>query len=426
MDERIETISMQLTGKLETTSSRVSERLDDVTLLVERSLDKFNGEMERVLGNRKTALDSLINDAAKRATEIDAVMTSYMNLIEDSLSASEARAKEIGRIIAEQSTLASRNLEQEIEKLESASGGQISQAARMLRDQHERAMAAMNEMLSSTATDFQQTAQDMRITAQQVVKDIDTARNELKRAILDLPEETRSNADAMRRVVSDQINALNALADVVKRQTGTLDISGPGVSLSRSYRDPSPGKAEGAMVPAPLTGTMSAQGMIAERSEKAVESLSIRERLSAPDRQPEAKPARTKSAPTPLPQLSKDMDTLVQKLHAAARDIVEAVDGSLPRDLERKYAGGERDVYTRRVFDGRGKRLERTIGERYRADRLMRSRVDSYIRLFERLLDTMNAAADGEKLVEACLASDRAASTSCWPKSPAAFLRNLR
>lgn len=160
------------------------------------------------------------------------------------------------------------------------------------------------------------------------------------------------------------------------------------------------------MVPAPLTGTMSAQGMIAERSEKAVESLSIRERLSAPDRQPEAKPARTKSAPTPLPQLSKDMDTLVQKLHAAARDIVEAVDGSLPRDIEKKFSGGERDVYTRRVFEGRAKRLERTIGERYRADRLMRSRVDSYIRLFERLLDTMNAAADGEKLVEACLASD--------------------
>ena len=75
-------------------------------------------------------------------------------------------------------------------------------------------MAAMNEMLSSTATDFQQTAQDMRITAQQVVKDIDTARSELKRAILDLPEETRNNADAMRKVVADQIAALNTLADL--------------------------------------------------------------------------------------------------------------------------------------------------------------------------------------------------------------------
>ena len=94
-------------------------------------------------------------------------------------------------------------------------------------------MSAMNEMLSSTATDFQQTAQDMRLTAQQVVKDIDLARNDLMRALTELPEETRSNADAMRRVVADQIGALAALADVVKRQSGTLDVSGPGAGRGK-------------------------------------------------------------------------------------------------------------------------------------------------------------------------------------------------
>jgi hypothetical protein len=62
-----------------------------------------------------------------------------------------------------------------------------------------------------------------------VVRDIDAARGELKRALLELPEETRTNADAMRRVVADQISALAALADAVKRQTGSLDVSGPGV-----------------------------------------------------------------------------------------------------------------------------------------------------------------------------------------------------
>jgi hypothetical protein len=228
MDERIETVANDLTGKLELTSTRVSERLDDTALLVERSVDKFDNEMARVLAKRTETLELLVADAAKRASEIDGVMSSYMNLIEDSLSASETKAREISRIIAEQSAIASRNLEGEIEKLEEASGDQIAQAARVLRDQHERAMAAMNEMLASTASDFQQTAQDMRLTAQQVVKDIDSARGELKRALLELPEETRSNADAMRRVVADQINALAVLADAVKRQTGALDLSGPG------------------------------------------------------------------------------------------------------------------------------------------------------------------------------------------------------
>jgi uncharacterized protein YukE len=201
--------------------------------LVQRSIERFNGDMERVLADRKQALESLVADASRQTGEIDQVMGNFMGLIEQSLAASEAKARDISRIVAEQTAIATRNLEKEIERLEQTSGGQITQAVRVLRDQHERAMSAMNEMLSSTATDFQQTAQDMRLTAQQVVKDIDAARGDLMRALTELPEETRSNADAMRRVVADQIGALAALADVVKRQAGSLDVSGPGSSLGR-------------------------------------------------------------------------------------------------------------------------------------------------------------------------------------------------
>ena len=254
-------------------------------------------------------------------------------------------------------------------------------------------------MLSSTASDFQQTAQDMRITAQQVVKDIDSARNELKRAVIDLPEETRSNADAMRRVVADQIAALNALADVVKRQSGTVDLSGPGIALSRSYRDPSPGKAEGATVVASPSETVSAPTKIRERSETTETAQpSLRERLLA---------SQTPPAPQPAVNLTREMEGLVDKLNAAARDLIEAVDGSLPRDLERKYDGGERGIYTRRLYDGRGKRLQRQIVDQYASERRVRSRVDAYVRLFERLLDMMSNANRGEALVEACLASEQ-------------------
>ena len=50
----------------------------------------------------------------------------------------------------------------------------------------------------------------------------------------------------MRRVVADQIAASMRLADVVKRQTGTIDLSGPGISTTAKFRDPAPGKSEGA------------------------------------------------------------------------------------------------------------------------------------------------------------------------------------
>jgi hypothetical protein len=231
IDERLEGISMQLTGKLESAGSRISERLEDVSGVVQSSLDKFNIDMERMLNSREDTLGGLVEALGKRAQDVDQMMRGYMALIEESLSKAERRSAEVGRLISQNTTEVVSNLEKEIRKLEDSSDSQVANVARVMRDQHERAIGAMNQMMAETASGFQQTAQDMRVTAQQVVKDIEFARNELKRAIFDLPDETRANADAMRRVVADQISALNALADVVKRQSGALDVSGPGIFM---------------------------------------------------------------------------------------------------------------------------------------------------------------------------------------------------
>ncbi len=400
IDDRLESISMQLTGKLEMTGSRISDRLEDVSVLVEKSIDKFNGEMENVLLSRKVALDSLIDDASKRAQEIDAVMTSYMTLIEDSLVTAEARAKDISRIIADQTNVAVGNLEQEIRKMEASSGGQITQASRVLREQHERAMASMNEMLSSTASDFQQTAQDMRMTAQQVVKDIDSARSDLKRAIVDLPEETRTNADAMRKVVADQIAALNTLADVVKRQTGMTDLSGPGYAPQRSTRDPSPGKSEGATFLAPQSGTSGALKKAMERLENKGTPASWRDAAIESPGKSQAKKAAEGSA------VPREVEGLTQELNRVARDIVDVLEDGLPAELEKRYNKNERHVYTQRLYEGRGKRLQKNIAMRYENDRPTRNQVDNYVKLFERLLDTVSEAPQGNQMVEACLMSE--------------------
>jgi hypothetical protein len=123
-----------------------------------------------------------------------------------------------------------------------------------------------------------------------------------------------------------------------------------------------------------------------------------------------ASPAAKKAAANPLPApsdnkaVSREIETLTQKLNGAARDIVEVLDG-LPPDLEKRFNRAEKDVYIQRLHDARGKRLLKTVTTRYLADRSVRTRVDSYIRLFERLLDTVAEAPKGNQLVEACLAS---------------------
>jgi len=100
-------------------------------------------------------------------------------------------------------------------------------------------------------------------------------------------------------------------------------------------------------------------------------------------------PKRADANPLPLPAdnkaISREIETLTHK---------------------KRFAKTEKDVYIQRLHDARGKRLIKTVTTRYLEDRNMRTRVDSYIRLFERLLDTVAEAPKGNQLVEACLASD--------------------
>ncbi|MEO6608817.1 MAG: hypothetical protein ABIN69_10145 [Aestuariivirga sp.] len=389
IDSKLETVSMQLTGRLEMTGSRISDRLEDVSSLVDKSITKFNSEMENMLTSRRDAMDKLVEDANRRAVEVDTGMASYMALIEESLNTAETRAQNISRIVTDQTSQALDRLEDELRKLEANSTGQVSQAARALREQHERALASMNEMLSSTASDFQQTAQDMRITAQQVVKDIDSARNELKRAVIDLPEETRLNADNMRKVVADQINALNALSEVVRNQAGSLNYSTPGYATPRTpygSGGSGPGKSEGASFLSPVSGSMSARSTAADRP--ATES-------------------KAKAEPATVVNLAREVDGYSAKLNAAARDVVEALDGSLPRDLEKRYASSDKSVYAHRLYEGRSRKMTKSIESRYAEERLLRSRIQAYNRLFEKLLDTLSDAKGGDDVMEQVLASEQ-------------------
>lgn len=52
------------------------------------------------------------------------------------------------------------------------------------------------------------------------------------------------------------------------------------------------------------------------------------------------------------------------------------------------------------------RRVRKELGQRYETERALRTRVDSYVRLFERLLDTVSGSPNGQQMVEACLGSE--------------------
>jgi hypothetical protein len=122
-----------------------------------------------------------------------------------------------------------------------------------------------------------------------------------------------------------------------------------------------------------------------------------------------AKPAaRRREEPTreEVPShVAKAISAYTSKLHAASREVVEALDDGLPRDLEKRYVAGEKGVYTQRLHDARSKRAVATLTSRYRDERLLKSRITAYIRLFEKLLDTLADVPGGANTMDAVLSS---------------------
>ena len=276
----------------------------------------------------------------------------------------------------------------------------------------------MNTTMSGSTEEFSSTADEMREAAASVVREIEFARGEVRRAVLELPAETRNSADAMRRVVTDQITALNALADVVKRQSSSLAMSGPGIYVPPESGGRSPGKTEGTASTAASPRTSGApkskrsEDVAKQKSTGSKEGGSIRSFLgdllsSEPDT-PTAreKPARRSKKASKDRSTSHDTEILVAKLNAASRDVYQALNEGLPKELEDAYRQGSAQTYTHDLFQSRGRKLMDLTRKTYRDDKQARTRIDGFIRLFERLLDTVATSEAGEELVDQCLGSE--------------------
>jgi hypothetical protein len=352
LDDRLETTGTSLSSRLEEAAGSITGRLEDVTGIVDRAVQGLNLEIERMLVSREDALSDLVDRLGKRSGDVEDMMRSYLSAIEEQLAAAESRSTEIGRLVTMQAEETASGLDAQIRRLEELADAKINAAARQLRSSYENAVSTMNEMLALSAGEFTQTAQGMRATAEQVVRDIESAREDLGGAIASLPEETRANTDAMRQVVADQISALQALSELVKRQAGTAAVSLP------ERREP--------MAPA--------------RAEANFRNVS---------------PARNSRT-----------DVNRSKLPEAARSLAEALEGSLPRDLERRFQSGEDGVYLRRLANSRSRKFQEALAQRYDTEANLRARMDEYLNEFEQLLDGFANGPDSDHQVETALASD--------------------
>src|SRR5690606_21685426 len=97
----------------------------------------------------------------------------------------------------------------------------------------EKMHGAFADLIESATTRFNDATEDMRRTAKAIRTELDETRSEIKKGVFELPMEAKESTTAIRRAVSEQINALKELSAIVAK-------SGRNSDNSENRRQPAP------------------------------------------------------------------------------------------------------------------------------------------------------------------------------------------
>jgi hypothetical protein len=387
-------------------------------------IDRSNRRTEETLSERRVSLESLVSTLDLRTGDLEQRLKKFTGLLDETLDAAAGRAHEIIRTVSEASSGGAQAIAQQFELVRSTVDEERQRTAETMRGIYEDARTDTNAIFRQSTERFTEVIHGMKHMASEMQRELETTRAELRRGILELPQETAESAAQMRRVIVDQIEALAELNRIVARHGRGLDVVEPGTArraAGGSSRDDSPpaGAADRMEAPRPAT-----------RRELPGPSLNMPSN-PAP-RRPEPPPANpvggngrpsgwlsdllqraSREDGEPLEPsrepASKDERTAahsIESLDSLSVDIARMIDHNAATELWDKYKRGERNVFTRRLYTLQGQKAFDDISKKYRADREFRQTVDRYITEFERLLDEVSRDDRGQVVARTYLTSE--------------------
>ena len=242
-----------------------------------------------------------------------------------------------------------------------------------------------------------------------------------------MPVEAKESTTAIRRAVSEQINALKELSDIVaKSGRGGADNSeqrnlrpAPQAPVARApepqRRPPAP-QPERLAPQAPLGGTALRGTLDLERPSETAQRQRdpngrapqggwVRDLLTGASREEEARPTAPVEAPRPVPAQRSPLH-VVESLNSLSVDIARAIDHDASIELWNRYRRGERDVFTRRLYTLKGQQTFDEIRRKYQSEAEFRGAVDRYCDDFEKLLKDVSRNDRDNIMAQTYLTSD--------------------
>lgn len=394
-------------------------------------IDRSNRRTEETLSERRVSLDSLVSTLDIRTDDLEQRLKRFTGLLDETLDTASGRAREIARIVSDASSGGAQAISEQFDLVRSTVEEERQRTAETMRGIYEDARTDTGAIFRQSTERFTEVIQGMKHMAAEMQRELETTRAELRRGILELPQETAESAAQMRRVIVDQIEALAELNRIVARHGRGLDVAEPAAArrvVAGNSRDreesqpgggaermeaprpaprrelpsvslntgntPAPRRAEAPTL-SPAVGNGRASGWLSDLLQRA--SREEGEPLAETPREPASR------------ESARDERTAahsIESLDSLSVDIARMIDHNAATELWDKYKRGERNVFTRRLYTLQGQKAFDDISKKYRADREFRQTVDRYITEFERLLDEVSRDDRGQVVARTYLTSE--------------------
>ncbi len=375
--------------------------------------------VDAALEKRRESLQALMGEIDRKSQDFAGLMQSFALTVEDSFNRAQARAKEINGALMMTTNGAAATVSSQFEMIRDNAGKERERTAAALKEAYDQANAQLAGIMDQTTERFKQSAAEVRAMAGEIQRELEGTRQELRRGVLELPQETSEQANAMRRVISDQIKALNELAGIVSNSGAGFDVAEPAppapppppVAQQQATLAPPPARIE---APRPKDGARQKENGPRAMETPEVIELPAPAALLRPISQLSAAEAPRASKLQPMPpgassqraqggwlsdllsRASRDEQPAAgapaanppaaDALDAIAVSIANLIDPDAAAEMWDRWRRGDNGAFSRRLYTAQGQQTFDEIRRRCRADPQFRDTVERYTQEFERLL----------------------------------------
>lgn len=394
----MKTVSEDMLAEIIKINTQFNEQGDNLSTIIQY-LEKTQGKMSESFDQRKDTIEKLTQSLFEKSEQLEKLMGKFSNVLTESVAMAEGRAQSLTAGLAES----------------------VGQAA------HEATQR------------FAKATNSMKNIAHEVRHDLSQTRDEIRKSIVTLPEETRETTNAMRQVVSEQIQALKDLNVIVNNATRFKDnpqitqIHNPNIQQTRpmepiaqeyqyqqqavnahnefqnNHNDPDDpfGLKKSFDEVRDFKNNLSNDNNVANPIMSAMEQNIAPAPALAPV--PETNNDKRETWVSELLNRASEgenNDIGQRPLQSFAGDIAQALDTDVASELWHKYQKGEKYIFNSSIYNQNGKITFFNISQKYNDEIEFKQSADQYIEDFETMIKNMAENNKDNNAIMSYLVSD--------------------